>query len=90
MDNVSGYTPFQRIPEDLKQNSSLPAELRKLLNKNVPEPQANDHPMVDEESASHSHLFELVDHYAKAKWDHFQDSKVRQTSLSFKDFEERK
>jgi len=89
MANVPGYSPFQRVPQEFKDNASIPPEIRKLLNLNEPEKQNLFAPVENEDDAEAVHDYELLDKYVKAKYDFHIDAVLRRAKVSFKDLEEK-
>jgi hypothetical protein len=86
LENYPSYMPWQSISQEMKEDSSLPSELRKILNEYSPEKQNMKNVVSNEEDSNRTkYEHEILEKYLKAKWDHRVDHVLGQGKVNFKD-----
>lgn len=84
LESYPSYMPWQSISQDMKEDSSLPSELRKILNEYSPEKQNMKNVVNNEQDSNRTkYEHEILEKYLKAKWDHRVDHVLGQGKVNF-------
>jgi hypothetical protein len=84
LEKSPNYLPWQSISQELKEDGSLPSELRKAVNQFAPEKQNMKNPVLNEQDSENTkYEHEILEKYLKAKWDHRVDHTLNKGRVNF-------